>query len=160
MRHAKHQELDADTRWHRAQRWDASESEQRAYARDFHQGVREVLAYNPAVKPCVQEVLARDEVHTVRELLAANPALVAAAAQVLARDSQESVRRSLAQNSVLELGPHFPVAFLEVSARGREVIESSTRGADPEALGALRPEWGGTLTELLEALEEFAPEEA
>jgi hypothetical protein len=152
-------------RWNPAQagRVALSEEVQLVLANDPDPGVRCALAANPSTTARVQRVLMQDTYWMTRMALAESAALVPELAGLLAEDTDETVVLALVVNEHVELAPSVTGAMevfeLECTLRGSGYVDEALdrAGSDPEAVAALRPNWGGTLTELVETCATFAP---
>jgi hypothetical protein len=147
-----------DVRWQLAANTAATPAVQLLLSQDDEGAVRYVLAENPEVMPEVLAVLALDPDEGARANAARNPKVTQDLALVLASDSRTRVRDALARNPAVELSEVFPLACLELSDRGRDLVERvlADSGVDPEASDALRGGWSGTLAELVAAAGEFS----
>jgi hypothetical protein len=134
---------------------------QHVLALDEDSDVRHVLARSRALHIDVQRVLVRDVSVFVRSALAKNSWLDLEVQLALAVDDQVLVRQALSENDEVVLTEHFPVAFLELSERGRDLVDGALRaaGAEPEDSEVLRQEWVGTLEELVGTTKELGAEE-
>jgi hypothetical protein len=131
---------------------------QRLLVMDEDRHTRYYLAGNSSLAPELQHLLAVDENKSVRRHLARNSSLVPELQRVMAVDEDEEVRYYLAENKCVTLTSAFPVAFLELSQRGRDFITAHFAQAklDPEDTAALREGWTGTFEELLETAAELS----
>lgn len=116
------------------------------------------LAGNKALLPELQHLLARDKDRLVRAHLASNKKLLGELRFTLAGDSQRVVRAALGANRAVALSKRFPVAFLEESLRGRELIDAriASAGLTADDVAVLRKDWAGTLEELIETAKELS----
>jgi hypothetical protein len=134
---------------------------QRVLARDSDWLVRMNLASNEALIAALQPLLVRDADRSVREYLGRRRDLAPELVATLAADQEACVREAVAANPSVELSAAFPLACLELSDRGRALVQwvVSQASIGGEVLDVLRWGWTGTLTELVETSEEFAPGE-
>lgn len=124
---------------------------------DPDQVVRACLATNEGLLEKLQHVLVGDKACLVRSALAANPTVLPRVARQLADDFDFTTREAVAENDAITLDSTFPLACLEGSARGREMVRAAMEGDRTDTLAVLRSGWTGTLEEMLETAGEFAP---
>jgi hypothetical protein len=132
---------------------------QHSLARDAEWMVRCGLAASEGLTAEVIELLQGDRVVRVRHALAQRRDLAPGTAKALGADEDRGVRNRVATNYAVELDASFALACLELSERGRVLVEAALaeEGLDTEALSVLRSGWSGTLEELLITVQDFAP---
>jgi hypothetical protein len=121
--------------------------------------LRLALALNAWLAPELQLEVALSPDSMERQWLASNIKVTPEAQHLLTRSTDISVLSALMANKNVALSQDHPVAFLELGRRGRSFIEESLARASLESQeqASLRTGWTGTLGELVETAEEFAP---